>query len=49
MPLLTKPGLLLLRAQSSAYSGHWLSALWALLSDARWKTGLHRMRITATQ
>jgi hypothetical protein len=45
----TKPRLLLLRAKSSAYSGHWLAALWALLSDARLKTGLHRMRITVTQ
>jgi hypothetical protein len=44
-----KPGLLLLRAQSSAYSGHWLAALWALLSDARWKTKMQRMRITVVQ
>jgi hypothetical protein len=42
-----KPGLLLLRAQCSAYSGHWLAALWALFSDARWKAGLQRMSITA--
>ena len=45
----TRPGLMLLRAQSSAYSGHWLAALWALLSDARWKAGLKRMRITVAQ
>lgn len=42
----TKPGLLLLWAQCGAYSGHWIAALWALLSDARWKVGLQRMRIT---
>lgn len=41
-----RPGLLLLRAQCGAYSGHWFAALWALLSDGRWKAGLQRMRIT---
>jgi hypothetical protein len=37
---------LVLRTQSSACSGHWLAALWALLSEARWKMDLQRMRIT---
>jgi hypothetical protein len=37
---------LVLRTQSSAFSGHWLAALWALFSDARWKMDLQRMRIT---
>ena len=42
-------GSVTIQADCSYYSGHWQVFLWALLSDARWKTGIERMRITATQ
>lgn len=40
---------LVLPAQCSYYSGHWLVILWVLLSDARWNAGLSRMRIAVSE
>jgi hypothetical protein len=32
-----------LRIECNDYSGHWLTALWVLLSDGRWKSGVSKM------
>lgn len=40
-------GSLIFTTTTMHYSGRWLAALWALLSDGRWKTGVRSMRVTA--
>ncbi|HUJ41019.1 MAG TPA: hypothetical protein VLW54_10760 [Candidatus Acidoferrales bacterium] len=34
-----------LQGVCSGNSGHWFAALWALLADVRWKTGVSNMRL----
>lgn len=43
--LVARDGSFTLQAQCKYYSGHWIAGLWALLSDARWKTGVSKMNI----
>lgn len=43
--LVARDGSFTLQARCKYYSGHWIAGLWALLSDARWKTGVSKMNI----
>lgn len=43
--LVARDGSFTLQARCKYYSGHWIAGLWALLSDARWKTGVSKMSI----
>jgi hypothetical protein len=43
--LVVRAGSFMLKARCKYYSGHWIAGLWALLSDARWTTGVRKMNI----
>jgi hypothetical protein len=43
--LVGRDGSFTLHARCKYYSGHWIAGLWALLSDARWKSGVRKMNI----
>lgn len=43
--LVVRAGSFTLKGRCKYYSGHWIAGLWALLSDARWTTGVRKMNI----